>query len=404
MLQPPTSISSRDHLEHTSVGNYRRVIARRLRERVGELEEVILERLSSVAGAGSLQDNRPSPPPRAVLRAALDYGCHAIEREEGPLPPLPHPVIAQARTAGSIGLPLPTLLIRYLTGYSVFKDFVLKEQEVGGLPLGPPSRKLLSSIDLVFERLVRVVSQEYEREIQARAQSRESRHLTLITELLAGERMTVPVSYDFDLRHIGVVGSGPGISSIIRDLAAALNSRCLVIHPSPDDVWAWLGTAEGFRAEHLIDLLPSSMPKEARIAIGEPAVALLGWRRTHRQAKAAFGVAAQGALPILRYAEVPLLASAAQDQLVQASLREIYLAPLTSGGDDGKTLRKTLRTYFAAGRNGSSAAAALGITRQTVALRLQTVEEKLGQPLAQCGDALHLALQLEELGYIGASY
>jgi DNA-binding PucR family transcriptional regulator len=83
-----------------------------------------------------------------------------------------------------------------------------------------------------------------------------------------------------------------------------------------------------------------------------------------------------------------------------ASLLELYLLPLRRERDGGHVLRETLRAYFAADRNGSSAAAALGVSRQTVANRLQAVERQLNQSLKVCADLLHVALRLEELGLV----
>ena len=76
---------------------------------------------------------------------------------------------------------------------------------------------------------------------------------------------------------------------------------------------------------------------------------------------------------------------------------EIYLAPL-GGEKDGAVARKTLRAYFAAGRNAATAAAALGVDRHTVERRLHSIETRLGRLLHTCHAELEVALRLEELG------
>jgi DNA-binding PucR family transcriptional regulator len=60
-------------------------------------------------------------------------------------------------------------------------------------------------------------------------------------------------------------------------------------------------------------------------------------------------------------------------------------------------LRHTLRAYFAAERNVSSAAAALGVTRQTVTNRLRVIEETLDRPLGVWATEIEAALRMEEL-------
>ena len=50
--------------------------------------------------------------------------------------------------------------------------------------------------------------------------------------------------------------------------------------------------------------------------------------------------------------------------------------------------RETLRAYFAAERNISSTAAALGVDRRTVTNRIRAIEELFGRPLKDCATEL----------------
>jgi DNA-binding PucR family transcriptional regulator len=59
-------------------------------------------------------------------------------------------------------------------------------------------------------------------------------------------------------------------------------------------------------------------------------------------------------------------------------------------------LRQTLRAYFAAERNASSAAAALGVARHTIENRLRKIEERLDRRLSTCLAELEVALRVEE--------
>jgi DNA-binding PucR family transcriptional regulator len=133
------------------------------------------------------------------------------------------------------------------------------------------------------------------------------------------------------------------------------------------------------------------------LVLGEVAEGLAGWRRTHRQARAALGIALRRRAPLTRYSEVALLSAISRDGDLLSYLSERYLAPLEAERDGGHTLRQTLGAYLAADRNVSSAAAALGIARQTVAGRLQTIERLIGQPLSACGAELEALLQITEI-------
>jgi DNA-binding PucR family transcriptional regulator len=57
----------------------------------------------------------------------------------------------------------------------------------------------------------------------------------------------------------------------------------------------------------------------------------------------------------------------------------------------------TLLTFLELNGNASSAAAALGVTRHTVAGRVRMVEERLGRPLGSCAAQLETALRIAEL-------
>jgi DNA-binding PucR family transcriptional regulator len=120
---------------------------------------------------------------------------------------------------------------------------------------------------------------------------------------------------------------------------------------------------------------------------------------THQQASAALPIALRSPEPFVRYADVALLASILQDDLLASSLRELYLDPLERERDGGEVARRTLRAYFAAERNVSSAAVALGVKRHTVTNRLRTIEQRLGRPLNDCASEVDTALRLEDLGY-----
>jgi DNA-binding PucR family transcriptional regulator len=99
---------------------------------------------------------------------------------------------------------------------------------------------------------------------------------------------------------------------------------------------------------------------------------------------------------VVRYAEVGLIASILKDEILCASLRQLYLEPLARGSDGGKALRETLRAYLNTGRNFSSAAARLKVNRRTIASRLRIIEEMLGHRLDQDTLELEAALRLWE--------
>jgi DNA-binding PucR family transcriptional regulator len=169
----------------------------------------------------------------------------------------------------------------------------------------------------------------------------------------------------------------------------------LLIPGSEGIIWAWLGGWR--RIDPLeLDLIASSPSPQTSLAVGEPAQGLAGWRQTHRQARATWPIALRSSERVVRYAGNALLASALQDDLLTASLREQYLAPLLGERDGGEKFRSTLRAYFSADRNISSAAAILRVSARTVHDRLRAIEERLGRPLSVSLPEIETALRLQD--------
>jgi sugar diacid utilization regulator len=212
------------------------------------------------------------------------------------------------------------------------------------------------------------------------------------------------LAYDFDLQQVALVAIGPEANEAVGDLASGAGPVHLVLPRGRGLVWGWVGRKNGFTSEDLDALASDSQDAarrrrdpDTRLAIGEPGHGLAGWRLSHHQARAALAVAQLGPDPVVRYADVAMVATVLKDELLVNSLQRLYLDPLDGVGDGGEELRRTLRAYFAADRNVSAAAAAVGVTRQAVSRRLRSAEERLGRPIGALGADLEIALRLEAL-------
>jgi len=360
----------------------RAVLLHRLRARRPDLEQAALARIKAISDPADVGDLDYLDGLRAALASALDYGFAAIEHGEHRAPPPPAPLLAQARLAARNGVGLDTVLRRYVAGYTLLGDCLVEEAAESGL--SPASlTALLRSQAALFDRLVAAVCEEHERESASRLRSQRQRRAERVQRLLAGELLDAgDLGYDLAACHLGLVAAGEGAPEVLRDLAASLDRRLLLVQREGETAWAWLGGRRRPDPRGLSRALENLGTTTMALAVGEPAEGLAGWRLTHRQAAVALAVASRRRPRIARYADVALLASVLQDDLLAASLRQLYLAPLSAQRDDGESARATLRAYFAADRNVSSAAAALGVNRHTVAARLRGVEERLGRPLA----------------------
>jgi PucR C-terminal helix-turn-helix domain/GGDEF-like domain len=371
-------------------------LAERLRERRTEIEGAARTRIFAVSVLPRAGGPEYAEGLRGAVSAGIDYGLAGIERGEERAPPIPEALLSQARLAARSGVSLDTVLRRYFAGHTLLGDFLMQEAEREGLQ-GPALKRLLRSQAAIVDRLLAAVSKAYTEEAERRPQSAERRRAERIERLLDGELLdTSELAYDFEAHHLGLLASGSGAAEMLAGLAGSLGARLLTVSKEESTVWAWLGSRRRLDPEQIEGLLSRELPTGLSLTIGEPGEGIAGWRLTHRQARAALSVVSRDGGGLARYADVALPASMLGDDLLVASLRALYLAPLASERDD-KTLHETLRAYFAAECNVSSAAAILEVDRRTVTNRIRAVEECVGRSLDDCAMDIQMALRLDEL-------
>lgn len=217
-----------------------------------------------------------------------------------------------------------------------------------------------------------------------------------VKRLLAGESVDLgDVDYELNSWHLGVMLTGVETVPAVQELAAGLDCQVLSVQDGEETIWGWLGGQRRLTASDIDRVLPAALPSGISLVAGEPGQGVEGFRCTHSQAQAALRVALRRPQKLTRYADVALLASALQDDVLARWLIETYLSPFGEGSDRGM-LRRTLRAYFAAERSVAAAASELGVVPRTIKRRLRTVEEKLGRQIQTCQAELEVALCLEE--------
>lgn len=376
-------------------------LANRLRARFSELEAGLATLVESDADPGeaadpvyleyldSLRVNRP---------AVLEYAAQVIEFGERRAPDVPSPVLAAARLAARADVPLDAVLRRYSAGNAFCSDILIEEAErieVSGSTL----RRVLQRQATLFDRLLEAVSKEHAREAKSRPTTTAQWRHEYIKELLAGRQPSgeVDLGYDLGGHHLGLMAKGEGAQESMGELARRLDRRLLIDAREEEPTWAcWLGGRYPLPAEEALRALKEIPAASIVVALGEPGEGVVGWRLSHRQAKAALPIAERRGESTIRYADVAVLASVLRDDLGTTSLRQLYLEPLERARDGGKAWRETLRAYFAAERNVSSTAAALGVDRRTVTNRLRAIEQLFGRPLGDFATDLETALQLPD--------
>lgn len=386
-------MSHRRSAEHS-----RNTFNARLRERRREIEAAILNRIQSDGAPTEAPDPSYAEGLRDAVPAALAYCLASIEHGDDHAPSLPAALLSQARVAARNGIGLDIVLRRYFVGYTLLGDFMLDEVQAMAIYKATNLKRSLRNLAVGFERLLVAVSEEYGREAAVRPVSGEELRARRVERLLAGELIdTNELDYDLEGYHLGMIAPMRNAAEVMSEIAASFDRRLFLVPRTEGTVWAWLGGRSPLATLELQSRFSTALSNKVTLAVGEPAQGLSGWRLSHRQARAALPIAMRGPKGLVRYADVALVSSILQDDLLNTSLRQSYLVPLRLERDGGQIARETLRAYFDADRNVSSAAATLGVRRHTVAGRLRRIEELIGQPLSRCASEMDAALRLQEL-------
>jgi hypothetical protein len=372
----------------------RDVLATRLELRRSEIEEGVLRRSAAFGDVGGSDDPEYQVGLRLAVPTAVSFGIAAIREGPDEIPPVPTELLIQARTAAEHRVQIDTVLQRYMAGQSIF-DRILLDEMAGDRRF---SRRvvgaLAESASSALAFVAHEVSKEHAGVAKAKGRTPAQAHAAQLRRLLNEEpARTDDLEYDFSVTHIGVVGEGSDVADGLRDLSKAVDGRLLIGRPEGSAIWGWIGMRQALPRDELLCSIMNCWPPGSLIGVGELNEGIAGWRRTHNQAQVAFVYACRETSSPTHYADVAVAHSVAQDDLLYPSLFHLYLAPLEAERDKGATLRKTLRAYFAASRSTVSAAAALGVSRQTVASRLRLIEDLTGCSFPECATELELALR-----------
>lgn len=384
-----------------SIDSQRAAVGLALRECRAEIVQAVRARSESLLAEVRGLDAEFIEAQRAAVGAAVDYGIEAVEFGEAHCRQVPAIFHAQARLTARSTVSLDMTMRRYFAGYVLLGDFLMREADRCSLD-GRVLQCIMRDTAAVFDRLISTIAEEYQREARGLHSSPDERRAARVRALLSGDLLdAADIDYEFGEWHLGAVAIGDCALAALRDLAQSLDRRLLAVQSDDQVVWAWFGGRLAVEPDTLESVLLSVWPGQLTLALGESGRGLSGWRLTHRQAQAVLPVARRTGSGWVRYADAALLASFLQDDLLVSSLRERYLAPLAGERDGGSILRETLRAFFSADRNASSAAALLGVNRHTVTNRLRIVEERIGRSLTSAGAEIEAALRLHDLEQSG---
>ena len=258
--------------------------------------------------------------------------------------------------------------------------------------------------------------QIYEREREAWLRSAAAARTSALDDVLAGrerddQRAATKLRYDVNREHIAVcvwLESPPEdseteavLSKAVAAVADAVASETALSHPTGSHaVTAWLSRREPFDGAALdaenVERA-AKRPAAVRVAMGEPAWGLAGFRCSHLQAEQARRVAelagSRGRV-VTRYCDVALaaLASADPGQATEFVLR--VLGPLAADDETTYRVAMTLAAYLQENRSPARAARRLTVHPNTVTYRVNQAESILGRSVDSDAAEVTVALAL----------
>ena len=192
------------------------------------------------------------------------------------------------------------------------------------------------------------------------------------------------------------------LEAAIRDIAAAIgNQRPLVQPLGMLSIAAWISTNSTVPSKVLDELrFRTAQAQGVRVAVGEPARGIAGFRASHLEALQAERVAQlaghpEGSVTRFNNVSVRSLATADMDQAICFVTRE--LGSLGAIDETTRRLAATVRTYLDENGSRGRTAKRLHVHENTVAYRLRQAEELLGRPLTKRTLELRVALALAEI-------
>jgi DNA-binding PucR family transcriptional regulator len=265
-------------------------------------------------------------------------------------------------------------------------------------------------IDRISERIITAYQHERDRWLLTHTAARAAR----VRSLLAENRTDIDAAqqalgYPLRQHHLGVVSwipeptqGGRGLARLDRlsgCLAEATGApgRPLFVPCDESVAWSWLpaGRGEDIAYEALAKTVEEQDPS-ARIAVGEPAAGVDGFRQTHRQALLAQDVATVASPP----ARATLFATVSAVALLLSDLEAArcwvwhVLGRLANDDEHSARLRETLHVFLAVGNSYAATADRLVLHRNTVQYRVRKATDAVGHPIQGHHADVELALRV----------
>jgi DNA-binding PucR family transcriptional regulator len=389
------------------------VILRSLEEQIPELRGDA--RLMELLGA-SVEGNVDT-----VLRA-LRYDI-AVERVEAPTAALEY-----ARRLAQQGMPVNALVRAYRLGQRRMNELVFAELRAIDIPepirvavIEAITATLFEYIDWMSQQVVAVYEDERERWLE----NQNSLRAVRVREVLAANKTidvdaaTTSIRYPLRWHHLGLVMWYPDagtegdelarLQRFLRELGEAAGAAASPLFVAADRTcgWGWLPyRAAVADAVETVRRFALTRPDSPSVAIGTMAGGVEGFRRSHREAEDARGVAIIGdrRAPTVIAATDPgvsVVARLGGDVVATRDWVATVLGDLASDNENDARLRETLRVYLGCGCSYKVAAEELNLHFNSVKYRVGRAVARRGREIGS--DRLDVELALLACHWYGTA-
>ncbi len=335
----------------------------------------------------------------------------------------PTAALEYARRVAQRGVPMDALVRAYRLGHSLVIDAASDEVNAAELD-ARTGLAVFERITAVSFRYIDWISQQvvvvYEEERDRWLANRNSARALRVREVLDApasapaadpEALTAALRYPVQRTHLAVVLWWPAdsehedglgrLESVLRDLAEALGAQGspLFVAADRNTGWGWIPLSAA-AAARAVDVARTDLTARAgapAAALGTPLYGVDGFRRSHRRAVKARGVALAAGTGGVTAADDPGLAAAALLGENLDDAREFVsqtLGALASDTANDARLRETLRVYLHDGASYKSAGEKLNLHFNSVKYRVGRAEERRGRPVDDDRLDVELALLL----------
>ncbi len=405
---------------HTRLAEMSAALHHSLEEQIPELRGDL--RLGELLGA-SVEGNV-----NTVLHA-LRHDI-AVERVEAPTAALEY-----ARRLAQQGMPVNALVRAYRLGQREVNELVFAELRQVDIPeatrvavIEAITATLFDYIDWMSQQVVVVYEDERERWLENQNSLRgvRVREILAATKTVDVDTATTSIRYPLRWHHVGLVmwypdqGSEsddlPRLQRFLRELgeAVGVGGSPLFVAADRSCGWGWLPyrTADAADVVAKIREFALARPDSPSVAIGTMADGIDGFRRSHRGAGEARGVAIVSSGPKSQAQRViaasdPGLSVVARLG-VSASTAEAtrdwvatVLGDLATDDDNDQRLRETLRVFLGCGSSYKTAAEELNLHFNSVKYRVARAVDRRGREIGS--DRLDVELALLACHWFGST-